>query len=156
MKMTLKTYYEDWEENECAWKRRANWKEANKVMKKLRRHFKIPWDSDGQSALFVNNRKGSASVYGNRINLPKNNISLGMMAHEVAHIVQHKKYNNIGHNKKFKKALKIVNNYIKRKNYFDKEVKWEGKHKVIKRDGRISVYVNNDCAEFLNFPEVLK
>lgn len=130
--MSLKCYERDWHENANAWKRHCDFQQANKVVKKLRRHFKVPWECNGMAADFIKKqRKGTASYYTNRITLPSKNISLGMIAHEIAHLVHKKRYNDHGHNKKFMKALKIVNNYVKYQNYYDSIIDWkiESKHR---------------------------
>lgn len=123
--MALVCYHEDWMLNANAWKRKTDKKNAEKITKKLRRHFKVRngcwgWDLD-----FHKGRKGTANLGNFTITLPSKNISLGLINHEVAHLVGSQRYGSKGHDKKFKRALKMVNRYAKKKFYFDKEVDWK-------------------------------
>lgn len=87
--------------------------EANKIVKKLRRHFKLDF-----TTLFVNQHNGcflTSAWNGNIIKLPTKNISLGIICHEVAHALDKKKWgwcNN--HNKKFRTCMKRVCLWAKR------------------------------------------
>jgi len=136
IKMTLVCYHKDWLLNANAWKRKTDIKNANKIVKKLRRHFKVEWEQDGMSAYFIpRQRKGTASIHTNRITLPAKDISLGIICHEIAHLVSRKRYGSTGHNKKFMKALKIVNKYAEKKHYFDNEVNWNIQRKHAREPG---------------------
>jgi len=121
--MTLVIYYQDWEENGNAFKRRTcDIKKAESIVNKLRRHFKVP----GRNNFTKINGGGWANECG-RLTFSKRDISLGVINHEIAHLVAYKRYGTFKHDKKFKRALKIVNNYVKKKYYFDKYVNWNYK-----------------------------
>ncbi len=113
-------YEIDWKENANAWKRSSEKQEALKVCKKLARHFKLG-DVDFR---FDKNKNGSACGRLNYIRLPRKNILLGLITHEIAHLVAYNKFGNCHHDKKFMRYLKQVNNYAKKKFYFDNFVKW--------------------------------
>jgi|TARA_Y100000310_G_C20502750_1_gene724834 predicted SprT family Zn-dependent metalloprotease len=122
--MTLKTYWKDWKENGNAFKRRTDdIKKAKLIVNKLRRHFKVP----GYNYFTKTNGGGFASTSGG-LTFSKRDISLGVINHEIAHLVALKRYGTLAHDKKFKRALKIVNNYVKKKYYFDKYVDWNFKY----------------------------
>ena len=87
-------------------------KEAEKYLKKLKRHFKLPnleWE-------FSKNSGGSAHRYwwGYKIKLPKTDITLGLICHEIAHVIAFHKYDTMGHTKKFYRQLKRVYTWAKR------------------------------------------
>ena len=119
-------YEIDWKENANAWKRSSEKQEALKVCKKLARHFKL----GDVTFYFDTNHTGLANGRWNTIRLPRKNISLGLINHEIAHLVTYKKFGNkVGHSKKFMRCLKQVNNYTKKKFYFDNFVEWKIKPK---------------------------
>lgn len=140
--MALKCYHTDWEENKSAWKRKTQQKDADKIVKKLRRHFNVRWDDGKVSALYIERRKGTASKTNNRITLPKKDISLGIINHEIAHLVARKRYASKGHDKKFMRALKLVNRYAQKKKFFDAEVQWSCKSKPMQTTFRLPYGLN--------------
>lgn len=88
-------------------------KEAEKIIKKLKRHFGLGFDYE-----FTTYGSGKYSNSWWRpeiVKLPKDNISLGIICHETAHALDYKKWgmcNN--HNKKFRTCMKRVCNFAKR------------------------------------------
>ena len=95
-----------------------NWQQAEIVVEKLIRHFKagsvrVDWTSG--------NRNPKAFGY-YRILLNYNHINFGVICHEVAHIIEVRKSGHSRHNKRFKKVMKKVVNYCKRKVWFEQEL----------------------------------
>jgi hypothetical protein len=87
-------------------------KEAEKYLKKILRHFKIE-----ARYQFTNNSNGHAELHwwGGNIRLPKMNISLGLICHEIAHILAYKKWGKgMNHNRKFQTQVKRVFRWAKR------------------------------------------
>jgi predicted SprT family Zn-dependent metalloprotease len=86
-----------------------NQKEAIKICNKLNRHFKIE-----ARFCFRNNKIGQA-YYGSRlIDLPKKDIPLAMICHELGHLLSVKKYGYYkgrGHNKRLAKTNKSIFRY---------------------------------------------
>ena len=81
-------------------------KDAIKIVKKLLRHFKLRAD-----IYFNTYSTGFASyTYKRYIKLPKKDISLGMIAHEVGHLLAYK-YGYRGHTKKTYKYINRVYRY---------------------------------------------
>ena len=115
--MVLKTYLIDWLENDDLYKRKLDRKNAEKVCKKLKRHFKLNFSTEFSKR----GDAGTARYYHNSIQLNgTGTISLGVINHEVAHHLAFKKGSK-KHNKVFRKCLKKCAKYIRKKNY------WEGK-----------------------------
>ena len=83
-------------------------KEAHKITKKLLRHFKL-------SHVKVYYNKNSCGVAGiGYIALPKRNISLAVICHEIGHHVARKKTGQWRHNKKTWNKMKQVYKYAKK------------------------------------------
>ena len=85
--------------------------EADKVIKKLMRHFKIKFTWDYKLRSW-----GKAHYFWNFIEFPKHNVSLGMICHEIAHLLSYKKHGKKGrgHGKKFQRQSDVVCNWAKR------------------------------------------
>lgn len=107
--MNLKFYQKEWAVYKDYWQMRYNQNTALKICNKLNRHFKV-----GASFRFTNNKSGQA-YYGSRvIDLPKKDIALAMICHEVGHLLSVKKYGyktGRGHNKRLAKTNKIIFRY---------------------------------------------
>ena len=91
-------------------------KEAEKIIKKIRRHFKL-----GFGYVFNGHTNGHATmvevlhIRSGRIYLPKENISLGIICHEIAHILTYKKWKkNLHHTKKFQTQCNRICRWAKR------------------------------------------
>ena len=100
----LKAYNQDF-----AWKK--HWdtiyftpKEAMKYIRKLLRHFKL------DANIYFNTYRNGHAYYRGYITLPKHTISLGMIAHEIGHLLAYKKGYR-GHNKKSYKYIHRVYRY---------------------------------------------
>ena len=104
--MYLKFYRTEWDVYHDFWQVRYTPAEADKVLRKLSRHFKVKcyWE-------FTKYKNGNASYIWNTIKLPKQNIALAMIIHELGHLLAMKKYQHIGHNKYLKRANKIIFRY---------------------------------------------
>jgi hypothetical protein len=87
-------------------------KEAMKVIKRVCRHFKILPVFE-----FTNLKRGLA-YYSGKIILPSKNISLGLICHEIAHLVAYKRFGEVGHNKKYQRKCDSVCRFSKR--YLDR------------------------------------
>ncbi len=119
----MKAYETDWSENSNAWKRKCQKDESKKILNKLTRHFKL-----GKLRYEFSRCRNSGTSYTSRglMKLPKKDISLGLINHEIAHFVTDIKYSSRHHHdKKFMKCLKLVNNYVRKKHYFDNFIDWK-------------------------------
>lgn len=103
----LKFYRKEWDIYSDYWKVKYTKDEAIKICKKLNRHFKV-----GASFRFSNNSIGQA-YWNGLIDLPKKDIALAMICHEVGHLVSQKKYGHAGkgHNKRLAKTNKRIFRY---------------------------------------------
>lgn len=98
----LKAYKKDYAWN-IHWYLTYNQKDAMKYIKKLLRHFKL------RANIYFScyNRGYAGRGY---IKLPKKNISLGMIAHEIGHLLAYKK-GYTGHTKKAYKYIYKIYKY---------------------------------------------
>ena len=100
-------------------------KEATKIIKKLRRHFKLSFEFS-----FPNINRGIAFSNWSRcyhIELPYKDISLGLICHEVAHALSRKKYDKpVNHNKKYQRQCDRVCKWARR--YLPQQVKSAQEH----------------------------
>lgn len=127
--MTLKTYRDEWANYPSMFKRETPNARVTKMMtEKLRRHFKIPSSAYCNNVDLNKRTRGSANLQHMHIRLPQT-CTLGMIAHEVAHLLGHHKYGSTGHDRQFRRAMKIVVNYCKRKNYWDNQIDWKFRQK---------------------------
>ncbi len=84
--------------------------EAEKIIKKIRRHFKLDFSYE-----FTQNSNGHALSYSKYIKLPKKNVSLGMICHEIAHLLAFKKWGDrVKHNRKFQTQCNRVCKWARR------------------------------------------
>jgi len=107
--MDLKFYQFEWLKYSDFWQVKYNLKEAIKICNKLNRHFKI-----GAKFVFRNNKIGQAYYESRIIDLPKKDIPLAMIIHEVGHLLSVKKYGynkGKGHTKRLAKVNKTIFNY---------------------------------------------
>lgn len=91
------------------WQVKYNQKEAIKICNKLNRHFKLNTRFN-----FNKYKWGFANYISNRIELPKKDIALAMICHEIGHLVNVKKYGLLkgrGHTKRLAKVNKIIFRY---------------------------------------------
>jgi len=100
----LKAYYnKDWIWD-IHYTIKYNQKNAMKYIKKLLRHFKL------RATIYFTTRKTGWAGYFGYIKLPKKNISLGIIAHEIGHLLAYKNGHK-GHNKKAYKYITKVYKY---------------------------------------------
>jgi len=104
--MTIKAYLQDWNYTKH-WQTKYDKIEAYKIIKKLTRHFKI---NISKNYIYFNNYKNGYAGYSGYITLPKKDISLGMIAHELGHILAYKNGYK-GHNKKAYKYIHRIYKY---------------------------------------------
>jgi len=83
--------------------------EANKYVKKILRHFKI-----SATCEFCNDKNGQAMLLSNHLRFPRQNISLGLICHEIAHLLAFRKYGDCNHNRCFRSQNKRAMNWAKR------------------------------------------
>ena len=104
----MKYYTEENKKYKDYFNTRYNPKQAEKIIKKLSRHFKL------NLAYYFNNYSwGRAGLNKKYIILPKDNISLGLICHEVAHCLPYKR-NKKFHTKRFARVSKKVYNYARK------------------------------------------
>jgi hypothetical protein len=95
-------------------------KEADKIIKKILRHFKVnaTWDyrcSEGHGHCHYGSLRSC-------LHLPRKNISLGLICHEIAHVLAIRKWGRgVHHNRKFQTQNNKVCTWAKR--YLTKSVK---------------------------------
>ena len=111
----LKFYYDEHNEFPKEYGMELNKVDIEKVIKKLKRHYKVDFD-----VLFNSKKNGHAFVmmYRPTINIPPKT-SLGMVCHEIAHIIHWTKYHGRRHNKKLYRIMKRLILYCRKKNYFN-------------------------------------
>lgn len=105
----LKFYRKEWNIYDDFWKVRYTKEEAIKICKKLDRHFKTK-----ATFRFNTNKVGYAFYWGFIIRLPKRDIPLAMICHEIGHLLSVKKNgytNGKGHNKRLAKVNKKIFRY---------------------------------------------
>ena len=102
--MSLKAYKQDWAYKKH-WATMYNKEQAQKIIKKLTRHFKV----NIKHIDFSTNKTGFA-FYTGIITLPKKDIPLGMLCHEVGHLLAFSKGYK-GHTKKTYKYIHRIYKY---------------------------------------------
>lgn len=96
--------------------RKLSWDECVIVHKKLCRHYKLPVE------LRYNGRRcGVAHHYG-LIELGQSGMNVGVLCHEVAHLIAYRKYRDMKHNKKLYRVMSRVMNFSKKKLYWSDEL----------------------------------
>lgn len=101
--MYLKAYLQDWAYRKH-WTTRYNKIQADKIIRKLSRHFKI-----NIKAVYYKNYSSGYAIYSGYIVLPKKNIPLAMICHELGHILAYKN----GYKGHTKKAYKYIHRIYK-------------------------------------------
>ena len=93
-----------------------DWDSCVIVHSKLCRHYKLPVE------LRYNGRRcGVAHHYG-RIELGRSGMNVGVICHEVAHLVAYRKYREMKHNKKLYRIMSSVMNYALKKDFWSDEI----------------------------------
>ena len=117
-KYRLKFYGDERREFPTEFNMKITQDEAEKITKKLSRHFKFT----APEINFRYNREdcGLAKLGGWIMNLPKSP-NLGIMIHELAHFHNYEKYKNSNHSKKLMKTIRRFVNYCRKKNYWRNE-----------------------------------
>lgn len=146
-----KVYVEEWKKYSDVFEREINQKQVVSMVKRFKKHFVIPFTQID----FDKYCNASASTWCLRFP-SKDKISMGMVAHEVAHQFAFKKYGkNTHHNKKFKKCMSMIVNYIRKREYWKSVFKdttintkyrknadtWENDYKIereIKKERRLN------------------
>ena len=82
--------------------------DADKIVKKLLRHFKL------DIKVYYNMKEGHGQACYSCIRLPKRNIPLGIICHEIGHHLAKKKTGKWGHNHKTEMKMKQVYRYCLR------------------------------------------
>ncbi len=102
-------YWDEWNLYPHYYDTKLNQKETTKIVKKLCRHFKLP-----MVRLFFSNRKrgGSYTSWGYLTIGASTN--LGILCHELGHHYTQIKYRECKHNKKLRRAMKVICNYASR------------------------------------------
>ena len=109
-----KVYVDEWKMYSDVFEREINRKQCISMVKRLKKHFEIPQTQIS----FDKYQNASASTWHLRFPMT-DKISMGMIAHEVAHQFAWKKYGeNMHHNKKFKKCMSMMINYVRKREYW--------------------------------------
>ena len=96
-----------------AYDRKLNEAETKMLFKKLTKHYKI----NNCSFYWKNKARGCGSY----IIMPKRWSSIGVLCHELSHVIQCRKGNK-RHNKQMKTTFKRLVNYCRRKNFWQEEL----------------------------------
>jgi len=102
---------------------KVNLDKAKMIIKKLIKHFKLR----NVDEIETYSGKGAICRYFKcqipycKIIIPKKEMSIGLICHELAHAWELLKYRKAGHNKKHTKFMKRITNYCKKKNYWKEE-----------------------------------
>lgn len=141
----LKTYsFEHEEYGDLYGKLFTSKKDVEKVFRKLCRHF-IPKAVVPEVLFTKSGSSGSAQGYAQNIKLSRypEKICVGTLAHEFTHIFSYWKFMYMAHDKKHKKLMERVCNYLRKKQCFNKEVKYKDKFVSIDSDS------SNNIAKWL-------
>ncbi len=112
-----KVYVDEWKKYTDVFERLISQKQVISMVKRLKKHF----DISPTQINFDKYHNASASTWNLRFP-SKDKISMGMVAHEVAHQLAWKKYHdNCRHTKKYQKCMKMIVNYVRKRDYW-KEV----------------------------------
>ena len=88
----------------------SNNNEAEKIIKKIRRHFKLDFQWE-----FSQINTGHALSFTNKIKFPRKPVSLGLICHEIAHLLAYKKWGDrVNHNRKFQTQCRRVCKWARR------------------------------------------
>ena len=103
-------YWDEWNLYPHHHDTKLNKEKTIKITKKLCRHFKLP-----QVRLSFSTRKrgGSYSIWRQRVSL-RATTNLGILCHEIGHHYTQIKYHECKHNKKLRRAMKVICNYASR------------------------------------------
>lgn len=119
VKMTYLVYYQEEkvEFKEAFEKKFNSTEEAEIVLKKLIRHYKLREPS-------ISWTSGRNHAHAGRwnITLHRDHNNFGFLCHELGHTFTGQKFNDVGHNKKHKKAMKRFIAYCSKKEWFTTEL----------------------------------
>jgi predicted SprT family Zn-dependent metalloprotease len=96
------------------------WKECEKIHSKLRRHYKLT--GFYHNKIRYNGRICGRAYGSGIIELGKNGLNIGILSHEIAHLIAYKKYQHMRHDKKLWNIMNKVMKYTKKKNYWKTEI----------------------------------
>src|SRR3990167_4782281 len=117
MRMGKATYYRteriDFKEQ---YEKKLSWQECVIVHKKLCKHYKLPCNIRYNGRIC-----GRVHSHG-LIQLGQQGMNIGVICHEVAHLVAYIKYRDMHHNKKMYRIMKSIMNYAKKKQYWNNEL----------------------------------
>ncbi len=117
MNYRLKFYEKEREEFPTEFNMRITQKDAEKINKKISRHFKFK----APTIMFRYNTDHGLAKYGGWImNLPKSP-NLGLLLHELAHFNNYEKTGKGNHTKKLMRTIRRFIKYCQKKNYWIKE-----------------------------------
>jgi len=125
----LKAYNQDYAYYKHWFTKYSTPKEATKYTKKLLKHFKI------QAEVYFNSYKKGFASYKGYIRLPKKNIPLAMIAHEIGHLLAYKNGYK-GHTKKAYKYIHRVYRYSTK--YIPIKILFEVNNKQLLLERRIN------------------
>lgn len=117
----LKFYAVERKEFHDAFDRQLTERECEIVFGKLKRHFKL------RMGLVIGGRRAMASPYGGRVQIPRRALNFGILIHEVGHILHAQRYGHEDgerwHGKKLRRAIRLIEAYCQRKNWWGKELR---------------------------------
>lgn len=111
---SLKFYKDEKELYAETYNKKLGSREIKIVFEKLKRHYKL-------DVLLKHNARSNGHFRGYCIDIPYNT-SFGLLCHEIAHAIDHKKRGKSKHDKKLMRVLGRVINYCKKKNWWKEEL----------------------------------
>ena len=127
----LKFYSKENELYSEASKREISGEEVDIVFNKLRRHFKLN--------LYLSQRsRWNGHFRGHSISVPYKT-SFGLLCHEIAHAIDHKKRGKSKHDKKLMRIIGRVVRYCEKRNYWEDEIKKRTEVKIVPEPTKLEI-----------------
>lgn len=95
---------------------KLSWDECKIVHQKLCKHYKLP------IVLYYKGRVCGRARSNGVITIGREGMNVGVLCHEVAHLLAYRKYHEMRHNKRMYRIMRGVMNYTKSKGYWKEEL----------------------------------
>jgi hypothetical protein len=105
---------------------KLDWDACVIVHSKLCRHYKLP------VRLAYNGRRCGVAHAGGLVELGRSGMNVGVLCHEVAHLIAYKRYMSMKHDKKLYRVMSRVMDYALRKNFWSVEIAKRTAPKLVK------------------------
>jgi hypothetical protein len=124
--MMLAYYRKEHDEFPDHYALKLSWDECVIVHHKLCTHYKLP------IILYYRGRVCGNARSNGVITLGRSGMSVGVLCHEVAHLLAYRKYHEMRHNKRMYRVMRGVMNYAKKKGYWKDELERRTAPKPVK------------------------